>query len=85
MAYRTGNIPADAPAWIVQEFQKVQAASNGPVETVVFPPLAQQPKKLFEGLTCVADGQNWDPLTLWASLSRPYKVCYLGGAWRQDA
>lgn len=81
MAYRIGNIPGDAPDWLVRELLAIQAAGNSPVDGVVFNPLPAQPKKLFKGLTVVADGVNWDPLTL--ALGGEYMVSYLRGAWRR--
>jgi hypothetical protein len=83
MAYTLGNIPSDAPAWLVNELRKLQEAMSGAVDYVVFNPLPEQPKKLKTGLTVLADGVNWDPLTL--ATGEPYKVCYYGGAWHQDA
>jgi hypothetical protein len=83
MTYTVGNIPSDAPSWLVNELRKLQVALNGPVDVVEFNPLSEAPSKLKEGLTAVANGSDWDPLTL--GLGVPYKVCYLNGAWTQDA
>jgi hypothetical protein len=83
LSYRLGNIPADAPPWLVAELRKLQEAANAPVDGVIFNTLYAAPKKLYEGLTVVADGTVWDPLLL-VVVGR-YKVCYLNGAWRRDA
>ncbi len=83
MAYTLGNIPSDAPQWLVNELRKLQQSLNGPVDSVEFNALPAAPKKLKTGLTVLADGVNWDPLTL--ALGTPYKVCYYGGAWHRDA
>ena len=37
---------------------------NSPVDGIVFNPLSAEPKKPQDGLTVMADGVNWDPLTL---------------------
>lgn len=61
MGYRTGNIPADAPEWLVRELRSIQEASNSVVDNVTLRTLYAQPKKLYDGLTVLADGTTWNP------------------------
>jgi hypothetical protein len=61
MAYTLGNIPSDAPPWLVNELRKLQEALNGPVDGHVYRTLYAEPKRLIEGLTVKADGTSWDP------------------------
>lgn len=74
--YSLGNIPADAPQWLVNELRKVQEAMNAAVDGHVYRTLYAEPKKLTEGLTVKADGATWNPG------SGPGLYCYRGGAWR---
>ena len=76
MAYRIGNLPADAPDWLVRELRAIQEASNSPVDGTVYNKLYSQPKKLLEGLTVLADGTTWNP----GSGAGAYQ--YRDGAWR---
>ncbi|WP_457321632.1 hypothetical protein [Roseateles sp. P5_E11] len=61
MAYTLGNIPADAPQWLVNELRKVQEyvsqLENGSVSNTLY----AAPKKPREGLTVLADGTTWNP------------------------
>ncbi len=59
--YQLGNIPADAPQWIVNELRKLQEAQNSAVDGVVFRTLHAEPRKLLENLTVEADGTDWNP------------------------
>lgn len=61
LSYRLGNIPADAPQWLVAELLKLQQALNGPVDSAEFNTLHVAPKKLKEGLVALADGTDWKP------------------------
>lgn len=74
--YLLGNIPSDAPQWLVLELRKVQEAMNAAVDGHVYRTLYAEPKKLTEGLTVKADGTTWNPG------SGPGLYCYRGGAWR---
>ena len=76
MAYRIGNLPADAPDWIVRELRAIQEASTAVVDGVTYNKLYAQPRKLYEGLTVLADGTTWDP----GSGAGTYQ--YRDGAWR---
>ena len=73
--YTLGNIPADAPEWIVAELRKIQEALNGPVDGLTLRTLYAAPKKLKDGLTVKADGTTWNP----GSGAGVY--CYYGAAW----
>lgn len=73
--YTLGNIPSDAPPWLVNEFRKLQEAMNGPVDGVVYRTLYTEPKRLIEGLTVEADGTSWDPG------SGAGRYTYRSGAW----
>lgn len=75
MAYSLGNIPADAPAWLVNELRKLQEAMNGTVDGVTYRTLHVEPKKLTENLTVEADGTDWNP---GAGRGR---YTYRSGAW----
>lgn len=77
VSYRIGNIPADAPDWLARELRAIQEAGNSPVDGVVFNKLYVQPKKLFEGLTVLADGTTWNP----GSGAGVYT--YYAGAWNK--
>ncbi len=59
--YSLGNIPPDAPAWLVNELRKVQEAMNGAVDGVLLRELHVEPKKPRTGLTVQADGTDWNP------------------------
>lgn len=61
MTYRIGNLPADAPAWLVRELRAIQEAGQAVVDGVTLNTLYAQPKKLREGLTVLADGTSWSP------------------------
>lgn len=75
--YSLGNIPADAPSWLVNELRKLQEAMNGAVDGTVYRKLYAQPKKLFDGLTVLADGTTWNP----GSGAGVYT--YYSGAWNK--
>lgn len=75
MAYTLGNIPTDAPPWLVNELRKLQETLNGPVDGVVYNTLHAEPRKLVEGLTVEADGADWNP---GAGAGR---YTYRAGAW----
>ena len=79
--YLVGNLSGVDPR-LVAELRQDQEAMNSPVDGIVFNPLSAEPKKPQDGLTVMADGVNWDPLTL--ATGDTYKVCYYGGAWHQD-
>lgn len=73
--YSLGNIPADAPQWLVNELRKVQEAFNAAVDGHVYRTLYAEPKRLTEGLTVKADGTTWNP----GSGAGLYQ--YRSGAW----
>lgn len=75
--YRVGNIPADAPDWLVRELRAIQEAGVSVVDGVTFNKLYAQPKKLFEGLTVLADGTAWNP----GSGAGVYT--YYAGSWKK--
>lgn len=75
MAYVVGNIPADAPAWLVQELRKLQEASSAAVDGVVYRTLYAEPKRIYPNLTVEADGTSWNP---GAGAGR---YTYRAGAW----
>lgn len=77
MSYSLGNIPSDAPAWLVAELRKLQEAMNGPVDSIEFRTLYAAPKKLRDGLTVKADGVVWNP----GSGAGVYT--YYAGAWNK--
>lgn len=76
MSYQVGNLPADAPAWIVSEFRKLQESQNSAIDGLIFRTLYAAPSRISEGLTVKADGTTWDP----GSGGGIY--CYRAGAWR---
>ena len=76
MAYQLGNVPPDAPAWIILEFRKLQEQQNAAVDGVVYRTLYAAPSRITEGLTVKADGATWNP----GSGGGIYSYC--GGAWR---
>lgn len=73
--YLLGNIPGEAPAWLVNELRKLQEAMNGQVDGVVYRTLYAEPKKLIDGLVVKADGTVFNP----GSGSGVY--VYRDGAW----
>lgn len=75
--YRLGNLPPDAPLWLVQELRKLQEAWDSPVDGVVFRTLYAEPAKLVDGLTVKADGTTWNPGT-GAGI-----YTYYAGAWNK--
>lgn len=75
--YLLGNIPPDAPDWLVNELRKIQEAINGSVDGTTYSTLHVEPKKRPEGLTVKADGTDWKPNgTGGAGLYQ-----YRGGTW----
>lgn len=75
MAYFVGNIPPDAPAWLVQEFRKLQSEWSTAVDGHVYRALYAEPSKRVDGLTVRADGATWNP----GSGAGLYQ--YRAGAW----
>ena len=61
MSYRLGNIPSDAPPWLVAELRKLQESDGAAVDGVLFNTLYAVPKKPRDGLTVLADGTTWNP------------------------
>lgn len=61
MAYRVGNIPSDAPAWLVQELRKLQEAAFAPVDFLQLNVLNVAPTKPRDGMVIFADGVNLNP------------------------
>ena len=75
MAYQLGNVPPDAPAWIVLEFRKLQEQQNAAVDGVVYRTLYAAPGRITEGLTVKA-AAPWNP----GGGDGLYQ--FRGGAWR---
>lgn len=77
MGYVVGNIPADAPAWMVQELRKLQEAGQSAASTLSLVELHVEPVKKPAGkvLIAAADGTDWNP----GSGQGVY--AYYGGAW----
>lgn len=75
MAYTLGNIPADAPDWLVNELRKLQLALSQVGDGFVLNTLYVAPKKPVEGLVIKADGTTFNP----GSGSGVY--VYRGAAW----
>lgn len=61
MGYQVGNLPADAPAWMVQELRKLQEAEKAPVDFVQLRVLNVAPTKPRAGMLVEADGVNFNP------------------------
>ena len=59
--YTLGNIPADAPQWLVNELRKVQEYVSQLENGIVLNTLYAAPKKPREGLIIKADGVTYDP------------------------
>jgi len=78
MAYRIGNIPADAPDWLVAELRKIQEAQSS-TAGITFDVLYVEPKKKFTGLTVFADGTSWKPNGVGAA----GVWTYYGGTWNR--
>jgi hypothetical protein len=77
MAYQLGNIPADAPAWLVNELRKLQEAGQSAVDGVVYRTLYAAPSRIYDGLTVLADGASWNP----GSGAGVYT--YYAGSWKK--
>lgn len=75
--YRIGNTPADAPEWLMRELRAIQEASVTAVDNITFKTLTAVPKKLYDGLTVLADGTSWNP----GSGQGVYT--YYGAAWHK--
>lgn len=75
MSYKLGAIPADAPAWLVQELRSISQAWDQTQQFVLLDTLYAPPKKLREGMVVKADGATWNP----GSGAGFYG--YRGGAW----
>jgi hypothetical protein len=61
MAYQVGNIPSDAPAWLVQELRKLQSEWQAPQDFLQLNPVDRAPKKPRAGMIVEAIGTNWKP------------------------
>ena len=61
MIYSPSNIPADAPAWLVQELRRLQDIGQAQVDSIRLKTLYASPKKVYEGLIVKADGVTWNP------------------------
>lgn len=61
MAYRIGNIPADAPAWLVNELRKIQQDAQGEVDYLRLRTLYAAPDRIYTGMVVEADGTSWNP------------------------
>lgn len=64
MAYTPGNVPTDPaqlPAYLVQEQQKIAAAMNTQVQTLSLDTLYAYPPKFREGTIFKADGVTLNP------------------------
>ena len=75
MAYKTGAIPADAPAWLVRELRSISQAWEQSSRYLMLDTLYAAPERLIEGMVVKADGTAWDP----GSGAGFYG--YRGGAW----
>jgi len=76
--YRKRNVPADPkdlPQYLNQELTNIEAAQNGPFPFVSLQKLTVAPTKVWEGMTVLADGTNWNP----GAGAGVY--CYYGAAW----
>ena len=74
--YQIGNIPADAPRWIVAEFRKLQEELSQAGDGIVLNTLHAAPSKPREGLVIKADGTSFNPG------SGPGVYVYRGGAYQ---
>lgn len=77
MAYLVGNLPPDAPLWLVAELRKIQESSLAAVDGFVLKTLYAEPKKKPEGLVVKADGTTWKP----NGTGTAGVYCYRGGTW----
>lgn len=75
--YRIGNLPADAPDWLVRELRALQEAQNSAVDGIELNTLYAPPKKLKEGLIVKADGTTWKPNGTGGAGTYQYR----GGTW----
>lgn len=59
----TPNQPPDTwdPQWVMRELQNIAAAGEAAVDGVVLKKLYVVPKRVYEGLTVLADGTTWNP------------------------
>lgn len=59
--YAVGNIPNDAPAWMVQEFRRIEESQRSAVDFLQLRVLSKVPSKPREGMVVRADGTTWNP------------------------
>jgi len=74
--YQIGNLPTDAPAWLVAELRKLQEAATAPADSVVLKTLYKVPARIYDGMIVKADGTTWNP----GGGAGAYM--YRGSAWR---
>ena len=63
-------------SWIIGELYRIAASINSDVKQIHHAP----PERLVLGLELIADGVDWNPLSLGGS--NPYKVLYNGTSWQ---
>lgn len=62
--------------WIMSELARIASAINSETRKIYY----AQPSKIERGLLVIADGVQWDPLSL--SGSTPYAVMHNGTSWQ---
>lgn len=80
--YDPGSLPpldgSGFRQWALEQFRRIAAALYEPnVRSLSLAPLAAAPARLYEGLTVMADGTNWNP----GGGKGVYT--YHGGAWQK--
>ena len=78
MIYKPFSPPSDAkdlPAYLTKELQRIADAMGGADSSLSLVTLHAAPRKLTDGLVCLADGTNWNP----GSGAGVY--VYRGAAW----
>jgi hypothetical protein len=65
MTFRTETAPSGVDrslaGWLDRQFQNIFKAANSSVDYVYLRTLNAQPTRVFDGMTVLADGTNWDP------------------------
>ena len=59
--YVPGNLPIDAPQWLVQELQSISQSWGQPMDLMQLTPRHAAPQKLRDGMIALADGADWNP------------------------
>ena len=75
MSYRRTGVPADPV--VAQELDRVALSLAQPMDYIALKTLYAAPRRIFDGMTVLADGTTWNP----GSGAGVYT--YYGAAWNK--